>query len=74
VVNSCSNSSQKKIAFPFSSFSSFSLDNGTGLDDVLGGLALVLGEVLAEELAELDNLGVEAVLASSPGLGGVEKL
>lgn len=64
----------KKDRFPFCfSFLSFSLDNGAGLDDIFGGLALVLGEVLAEELAELDNLSVEAVLTSGPGLGGVEK-
>ncbi len=48
------------------------LDDGTGLDDVLGSLALVLGEVLAEELAQLDNLGLEAVVAGSPCLLGVE--
>lgn len=32
------------------------LNLGTGLDNVLGSLALVLGEVLAEELAKLDDL------------------
>lgn len=65
---------RKKNRFPFCSFLFVSLDNGAGLDDVLGSLALVLGEVLAEELAQLDNLGVEAVLAGGPSLGGVEKL
>jgi hypothetical protein len=64
----------KKDRFPFFPFLHSSLDDGAGLDDILGGLALVLGEVLAEELAELDNLGVEAVLASGPSLGGVEEL
>lgn len=71
------NRKKKKNRFPFCSFLlSFFLflDNGTSLDDILGSLALVLGEVLAEELAQLDNLGLEAVLASGPSLGGVEKL
>lgn len=63
-----------KNRFPFCCFCFVPLDNGAGLDDVLGGLALVLGEVLAEELTQLDNLGVEAVLASCPSLGGVEEL
>jgi hypothetical protein len=47
---------------------------GTGLDNVLGGLALVLGEVLTEELAQLDNLLLEAVGTGSPGLGGVQEI
>ena len=50
------------------------LNLGTGLDDVLGGLGLVLGEVLAEELAQLDDLGLEALGAGGPSLLGVEKL
>lgn len=50
------------------------LDGRASLDDVLGSLALVLGEVLAEELAQLDNLGVEALGAGSPGDLGVEHL
>lgn len=50
------------------------LDGGTGLDNVLGGLALVLGEVFTEELAELDNLVLEALSASSPSLLGVEQV
>lgn len=59
---------------PSFSFSSQTpdLSLGTGLDDVLGGLALVLGKVLAEELAELDDFLVEAVGASGPSFLGVE--
>ena len=49
-------------------------DIGTGLDDVLGGLALVSCEVLTEELAQLDNLLVEAVGTGGPGSLGVEQL
>lgn len=50
------------------------LDSRTSLDNVLGRLALVLGEVLTEQLAKLDNLLVEAVVASGPSVLGVEEL
>lgn len=50
------------------------LDNGAGGLDVVGSLGLVLLEVLDEETTELLDLLLEAVLAGSPGSGGVEQL
>lgn len=50
------------------------LDAGAGGNDVGGGLALVLLEVLVEELAQLDDLALEAVSAGGPGLLGVQQV
>jgi hypothetical protein len=49
------------------------LDLGTGLDDILGGLARVLLEVVVEELTKLLDLSIE-VGGTSPALGRVEDL
>lgn len=49
------------------------LDRRTGLDDLLGGLARVLLEVLVEEGTELLDLALE-VGGAGPALGGVEQL
>lgn len=50
------------------------LDGGAGLDDIFCSLALVLLEVLDEELAELENLLVEALSSSGPGSCRVQQL
>lgn len=50
------------------------LHAGASGNDVLSSLALVLLKVLAEELAQLDNLLVEAVAAGGPGLLGVQQI
>ncbi|KAL2286875.1 hypothetical protein FJTKL_06400 [Diaporthe vaccinii] len=50
------------------------LDHGSGLDDVLGSLRLILLEVLVEELAELGDLLREAISTGSPCLSWVEQL
>jgi len=51
-----------------------SLNDGGSGDDVLGGLALVLLEVLEEEAAELADLGLEGLGTGGPGSLGVEEL
>lgn len=50
------------------------LSDRAGLDDIRSCLGLVLLEVLVEELAQLDNLLLEAISAGGPGLGRVEQL
>lgn len=50
------------------------LDDRAGLDDIFCRLALVLLEILDEELAKLQNLLVEALSTGGPGSRRVEQL
>lgn len=50
------------------------LDSRSSLDDILGSLRLILGKVLTEELAQLDDLSIEALGTGSPSRLGVQKL
>lgn len=50
------------------------LNNGTSFDNILSSLALILGEILTEELAQLDHFSLEAVGAGGPSLLRVEQV
>lgn len=51
-----------------------SLDDWGGSLDILGGLALVLREILEEEATKLLDFSIEAIVAGGPSLFGVEEV